>query len=303
MTIKALIDHKRFLFFGGKGGVGKTTMASSTAVWLADKGYDTLIIATDPTVSLSTIFEQEIGETEATRINEVKNLCGLNINPKKASGLFQTRLNDMVDQITGLFGKEIMNTPCVEEMAAFDQFVKYLDIGEKDVVVFDTAPTGHTLRELAMPFNWANYISNQIKSRNELRELLSIKDDENVLTALKIEQQKYENAMKTLADKRETLFTLVMLAENLPIEETARAVVNLNQLKIKVQALIVNELIPIDVLEGNWFLEKRRSMQDKYLGIINKKFKSIPKKEVPLFETDITGIENIRKIGKILYEN
>lgn len=302
MTIlKALINNKRFLFFGGKGGVGKTTMASSTAVWMADRGYDTLIIATDPTVSLSAIFEQEIGETEVTRIKEVKNLCGLNINPKKASGLFQTRLNDMIDQITGLFGKEIMNTPCAEEMAAFDQFVKYLDTKEKDVVVFDTAPTGHTLRELAMPFNWANYISNLIKSRNELREVLGIKDEENVLHALKMEQQKYENAMKILADKRETLFTLVMLAENLPIEETARAVENLGQLRIIVQALIINELIPIDVLKGNWFLEKRRSTQDRYLGIINKKFEGIPKKEVPLFETDITGMENIRKIGKILY--
>lgn len=92
-----------------------------------------------------------------------------------------------------------------------------------------------------------------------------------------------------------------MLAENLPIEETARAIENLSQLNIKVQALVINEIIPKEVLEGNWFLEKRRSTQDKYLGIIDKRFNGLHKKEVPLFETDITGIDNMRKIGKILY--
>ncbi|SNQ61927.1 ArsA family ATPase [Candidatus Methanoperedens nitratireducens] len=301
MTMRDLINNKKFLFFGGKGGVGKTTMASSTAVWLADHGYDTLIVATDPTVSLSAIFEQEIGETEVTKIKEIKNLCGLNINPKKASGVFQARLNEVVEQITGMFGKEVMNTPCAEEMAAFDQFVKYLNADENDVVVFDTAPTGHTLRELAMPFDWANYISNQLKNRSELSKVLGIKGEGNTMESLKNEQKKYETAIKTLADTQSTLFSLVLLAENLPIEETARAIENLSQLNIKVQALVINEIIPKEVLEGNWFLEKRRSTQDKYLGIIDKRFNGLHKKEVPLFETDITGIDNMRKIGKILY--
>ncbi|KPQ44926.1 MAG: putative arsenical pump-driving ATPase [Candidatus Methanoperedens nitroreducens] len=301
MTMQDLINNKKFLFFGGKGGVGKTTMASSTAVWLADQGYDTLVVATDPTVSLSAIFEQQIGETEVTRIKEVKNLCGLNINPKKASGVFQARLNHMVDELTGMFGKEVMSTPCAEEMAAFDQFVSYLNSDEHDIIVFDTAPTGHTLRELSMPFDWANYISRQLQNRLVLGKLLNIKVGGDTLDNLNIEQKRYENAIKILADTKTTLFTLVLLAENLPIEETARAIENLSQLKINVPALIINEIIPTEVLKGNWFLEKRRSTQDRYLDIIGKRFKDLYKKEVPLFETDITGIENMRKIGKILY--
>ncbi|HEY9756204.1 MAG TPA: ArsA-related P-loop ATPase, partial [Oculatellaceae cyanobacterium] len=85
-NIKTMIQNRKFLFFGGKGGVGKTTMAAATATWLADQGYNTLIVATDPTVSLSATYEQKIGETETTKITKIDNLCGLNINPKKATG-------------------------------------------------------------------------------------------------------------------------------------------------------------------------------------------------------------------------
>jgi hypothetical protein len=95
--MRELVESKKFLFFGGKGGVGKTTMAAATATWLADQGFNTLIVATDPTISLSAIYEQEISETEVTCIGKEKNLCGLNINPKKAMGVFQSRMNNMME--------------------------------------------------------------------------------------------------------------------------------------------------------------------------------------------------------------
>ena len=88
-NLREMVENRKFLFFGGKGGVGKTTMAAATAIWLADEGYNTLIVATDPTVSLSATYEQKIGETEITKIDKVENLCGLNINPKKATGFFK----------------------------------------------------------------------------------------------------------------------------------------------------------------------------------------------------------------------
>ena len=125
-NLKELVKGRKFVFFGGKGGVGKTTMAAATAIWLADNGKDTLIVATDPTVSLSAIYEQKIGETDVTKIDTVKNLCGLNINPKKATGVFQGRLEGMMQNVTSLFGSEVTSTPCAEEMAAFDQFVSFL---------------------------------------------------------------------------------------------------------------------------------------------------------------------------------
>jgi len=300
--MKKLIENRKFLFFGGKGGVGKTTMAAATATWLADNGYKTLIIATDPTVSLSATYEQKIGETEITKIETVKNLCGLNINPKKATGVFQQRLEGMMQGFEGLFGKEAISTPCAEEMAAFDQFVTYLGDTEHDRVVFDTAPTGKTLRELSMPFDWSAYMTSQIKNRKELATALGVVNDEKTLERLKKEKLRYDQAVKGLSDEHISAFNLVLLPERLPIEETARAIDDLTNFGIKVPALIVNEVIPIDVLNGNWFLEKRRATQEKYFQEIADRFNGIPRKEVPLFETDVYGIQNLRKVAKYIYE-
>jgi arsenite-transporting ATPase len=299
--LRNLVENKRFLFFGGKGGVGKTTMAAATALWLADQGYNTLIIATDPTISLSATFEQPISETEVTPIRCSCRLSGLNINPKKAMGVFQSRMTGMLEGFSSLFGSELLSTPCTEEIAAFDQFVSYMQDTEHDKLVFDTAPTGHTLRELSMPFDWSSYISNQIKHRRELSEALGFVYDEGMIEDLKQEKARYDNAVKGLADDEISAFTIVTLPEKLPIEESARAVEDLAKFGIKVPSMIVNEVIPRNVLEGNWFLEKRRGTQDRYLEEIDERFKGLIIREVPLLETDVYGIENLRKIGGHLY--
>ena len=295
------MESKRFLFFGGKGGVGKTTMAAATAVWLADRGYSTLIIATDPTISLSATFEQPISETVVTPIKCSCKLSGLNINPKKAMGLFQSRMTGMLDGFSSLFGSELLSTPCTEEIAAFDQFVSYMQDTEHDKLVFDTAPTGHTLRELSMPFDWSGYISNQIQHRRELSEALGFVYDESMLDDLKQDKARYDNAVKGLADETVSAFTIVTLPEKLPIEESARAVEDLAKFGIKVPSMVVNEVIPRKVLEGNWFLERRRATQERYLEEIEERFKDLIIREVPLLETDVFGVENLRKIGGHLY--
>ena len=297
-----MVENRKFLFFGGKGGVGKTTMAAATAIWLADQGYDTLIVATDPTISLSAIYEQKISETDVTRIEMVRNLCGLNINPRKATGVFQKRLEGMMQSFTSLFGNEAISTPCAEEMAAFDQFVSFLQDNQHDRVVFDTAPTGRTLRELSMPFDWSGYMANQIKNRKELSAALGLVDDEGMLDNLRKEKERYDQAVKSLSDEGLSAFNLVLLPEKLPIEETARAVHDLSGFGIRVQTLIVNEVIPPQVLKGNWFLERRRATQEKYLQEIGTRFNGMLRKDVPLFETDIYGVENLRKVASFLYE-
>jgi arsenite-transporting ATPase len=300
--LRSLVQSKKFLFFGGKGGVGKTTMAASTALWLADQGYNTLIVATDPTVSLSAIFEQKISATDITPIECSCRLSGLNINPKKAMGVFQSRMTGMMEGMSSLFGSELLSTPCTEEIAAFDQFVSFMQDSEHDKVVFDTAPTGHTLRELSMPFDWSGYISNQIQNRKELSEMLGFVYDESMIDDLKKEKLRYDNAIKGLADQSTSAFTLVLLPEKLPIEETARAFEDLGGFGIKVPALIINEVIPPEVLKGNWFLERRRATQERYLVEIQQRFANTIRKEVPLLETDAYGIGNLRKIGGYLYD-
>ncbi|MGI5961954.1 MAG: ArsA family ATPase [Methanomassiliicoccaceae archaeon] len=301
-NMRELVESKKFLFFGGKGGVGKTTMASATATWLADQGYKTLIVATDPTISLSAIYEQDISETEVVSIGDTGNLYGLNINPKKAMGVFQTRMNEMMEGFSTLFGSELLSTPCTEEIAAFDQFVSYMGDTEHDKVVFDTAPTGHTLRELSMPFDWSGYIANQIESRKEMSEALGFIYDENMIADLRKEKDRYDAAVKALSDAETSAFNLVLLPEKLPVDETERAADDLRTFGIHVRSVIINEVIPREVLQGNWFLERRRATQDKYLALIEEKFKDLIRAEVPLFESDIYGVDNLRKVGRELYE-
>jgi arsenite-transporting ATPase len=300
-TLREIVTNKKYLFFGGKGGVGKTTMAAATAIWLADQGYKTLIIATDPTVSLSVTFQQQISETEITPIRCGCGLSGININPKKAMGVFQSRMTGMLEGFSTLFGSELLSTPCTEEIAAFDQFVSYMQDTDHDKLVFDTAPTGHTLRELSMPFDWSTYLSNQMKHRRELSETLGFVYDEGMIDDLRKEKERYDNAVRGLADETVSAFNMVLLPEKLPIEETARAVEDLAKFGIKVPSLIINEVIPLEVLKGNWFLERRRGTQEMYMNEIAERFRGLVRKDVPLFESDVFGVESLRKIGGCLY--
>jgi arsenite-transporting ATPase len=299
--IMDLVRTRKFLFFGGKGGVGKTTMASSTAVWLADNGYDTLLVATDPTVSLSEALGQRIDEIAPTKIEGMENLHGLNIDPKKAPGVFQRRLEGMTKDVPSAFGKDAFSTPCAEEMAAFDQFVGYLQDKSYDRVVFDTAPTGHTLRELSMPFDWSSYMADQIENRKGFAGSLGWNDSDETLGILRQEKERYDSAVNTLSNGRISAFTLVLLPEKLPVEETARAIRDLSAFGIDVPSLIVNEIIPPESIEGNPFLRKRRNFQEKHIAEIEERFKDRAFRQVPLLEADICGLETLRQIGSHLY--
>lgn len=133
---------------------------------------------------------------ERTPIQHVPNLCGLNINPQDAKGVFQQRLTSMMGQMTGTFGNDVISTPCVEEMATFDQFVTFLQEPDADVIVFDTAPTGKTLRELAMPFDWAGFLQKQIQEGKELAKLMNMDDDS--FAGLERDRRRYEHALNVL---------------------------------------------------------------------------------------------------------
>lgn len=294
-----LKNGTRFLFFGGKGGVGKSTIAAATALWYAELGYRTTIISTDPTVSLSALFDQKISEHLRTPIERVPNLCGLNINPKDARGLYQARLSNMMGQMTGAFGNDVISTPCMEEMATFDQFVEQLNNPDSDIVVFDTAPTGKTLRELAMPFDWAGFLKNQIADGKELARLMDL--DEEAYADLERDKARFDGAMEILKDPDVTQFNLIQLPERLPIEETQSAMEGLGRLNIPVRRLIINQVIPKEMVRGNEFLINRSELQEKFLKEIKGRFDDKERQEVPQLVRDVSGLEGLREIGQILY--
>jgi arsenite-transporting ATPase len=289
----------KVLFFGGKGGVGKTSISTATAVWFADHGYSTTIVSTDPTVSLSAMFHQEIPGDNLVPIEQVSNLCGLNINPTDAKGVFQSRLNNLMGQMDGIMGGDVISTPCAEEMSTFDQFVGFLENPKSEVIVFDTAPTGKTLRELAMPFDWAGFMEKQIREGKELALLMKM--DESSFESLNRDKQRYENALRVLRDPVDTIFSLVLLPERLPVEETQSAISGLDKLSIPVQALVVNQTIQPQVIEGNRFLTARALLQSGYQAEIDRRFVSLERARLPLFDHDISSLSSLREVGGFLY--
>lgn len=291
--------HTKYFFYGGKGGVGKTTMSTSTAVWFADHGYKTTIVSTDPTVSLSAMFAQEIGGEVRTPIKQIPNLCGLNINPTDAKGVFQNRLNNTLGQMGSALGNDVVSTPCMEEMATFDQFVSFLEKPDSDVIVFDTAPTGKTLRELAMPFDWAGFLQKQIQEGQKFADLFP--GEMNSLEEIEKDKKRYDEAMAVLCNRDTTVFNLVLLPEHLPIEETQSAINGLDKMGIVVQSLIINQRILPEVIEGNRFLQARAKLQSRYIEEINNRFTGIIKAELPLLDHDVSEPESLREIGRLLY--
>ncbi|MGA2479254.1 MAG: TRC40/GET3/ArsA family transport-energizing ATPase [Spirochaetia bacterium] len=298
-TLLAPKGATRYIFFGGKGGVGKTTMATATAVWFADLGYKTTIVSTDPTVSLSVMFDRHIGGSDRTPVPLVPNLRGLNINPNDARGVFQARLNSVTGQMNQAFGDEMIATPCAEEMATFDQFVTFLDEPDAEVIVFDTAPTGKSLRELAMPFDWAGFLQKQIQDGKKMAELMRM-DDESFAN-LERDRLRYDHALSVLRDRAATIFSLVVIPEKLPIEETHSAIIGLSRLGIPVQGLVVNECILPEVIEGNRFLEARAEVQRKYLAQIETRFGNLTRVRLPLLNRDVSELDTLRTVGGLLY--
>ena len=289
----------RYVFFGGKGGVGKTTLATATAVWLADRGHRTTIVSTDPTVSLAAMFDQPISATIPAPIRQVQNLCGMNINPAEARGAFKGRLETVISQVSGSLGAEAAPSPCVDQIAAFDQFVTALDTPDADVVVFDTAPTGKTLRELAMPFDWASYLRRQVEEGRELARLLNL--DQDAMVDLERDKARYDHALSVLRDPASTMFTLALLPERLPIEETQSAIDGLDRLGIPVQALVTNQVILPEVVAGNAFLEARAAVQAGYLAEIDRRFEQFLRIRLQLLDRDVSDVATLRSLGAVLY--
>ncbi len=229
------------------------------------------------------------------------NLRGLNINPNDARGVFQSRLNSVTGQMNETFGNDMVSTPCAEEMATFDQFVTFLEEPDADVIVFDTAPTGKSLRELAMPFDWAGFLQKQVQDSKKLAELMHM--DEESFAGLERDKQRYDHALSVLRDKATTVFSLVLIPEKLPIEETHSAITGLARLGIPAQALIVNQCILPEVIEGNRFLASRAEVQGRYLRQIEARFGNLTKVRLPLLDQDISKLDTLRTVGGLLYRS
>ncbi|OGO17000.1 MAG: arsenic-transporting ATPase [Chloroflexi bacterium RBG_16_48_7] len=286
-------DTTRFLFFSGKGGVGKSTMSCATAVWLAGKGYKTLLVTTDPAPNLSDIFGQTIGH-KITPIDKIPNLWAIEINPDIASEEYRERaiapVRDILDEKQLHVIMEQMKSPCVEEVAAFDKFIEFMDDPQYDVVIFDTAPTGHTIRLLELPSGWTTEIS---------------KGGSTCIgpsSSLQGSKLKYEKAISYLQNRGKTSFIFVLKAENLSILETRRSRQELGALGIKINLLIINGLYPAEACTDAFF-KKKLAEQEHHQAVIEDEFNDIEKVRFPLMSSELNGFRLLEAAGRYLYED
>ncbi|MCY6483836.1 arsenical pump-driving ATPase [Clostridium aestuarii] len=286
------IELTKYLFFTGKGGVGKTSTACATAMTLADQGKKIMLVSTDPASNLQDVFNTELNN-KGVAIKEVPNLVVANFNPEDAA-------NEYKESVVGPYrGKlpeaviknmeEQLSGSCTVEIAAFNEFSNFITDEkiqkEFDYVIFDTAPTGHTLRMLQLPSAWSNFISESTHGASCLGQLAGLESRKEV----------YKNAVKALADKNMTTLILVSKPEVSPLKEAERASKELQDIGVKNQILVINGVLQIhDDILSTALYEK----QQKALDEIPKYLTNLVTFEIPLRPYNITGLENVRAFLK-----
>lgn len=285
----------KFIFFSGKGGVGKTSMACTTAIYNADKGLKTLIVTTDPASNLSDVFEQEIGH-KITKIHNVNNLYAMEIDPDKSTEEYKERLlapmRELFDEDMVKIADEQLSGPCTAEMASFDKFIDFMGENYYDKIIFDTAPTGHTIRLLELPVDWSKHIEEASKGSGQTCM--------GPVSMIQESKDKFDNAIDKLRDKKQTEFIFVMQPEATSLDETLRSSKELGDLGINTTKIIINGFIPREEANSPFF-EKRYKMQQQYFEKAREIFREIPIDTMELFHTELKGIERFRIIGDALY--
>lgn len=307
--------RRRLLFFGGKGGVGKTTCASAFAIWAAAQGRRTLIVSTDPAHSTADAFAIPIGPEER---EIMPNLWGLEIDPELEANRYIDQVKQNLKQVvTPTFFGEIERqvdiaqvSPGAEEAALFDRLVTIIDEAQQryDLVIFDTAPTGHTLRLLSLPELMSAWIDGMIKRREKVHTLNQMwktgdgppedASEDPVYRILAERRRKFAVARRVLLEPASTGFVFVMIPEKLPILETEKAVQVLERYKIPISGLVVNRVLP-EAPEGA-FLQRRKEQELEYLAEIQRKFGRYERSYVPMLDHDVRGVETLRRIASFL---
>ncbi len=308
----------KYAFFGGKGGVGKTVLAGATALWFANQGKRTLLVSTNPIHSLSSLLDQDVFGVH-TPVRDTPNLTAYEIDTRdtierskqeirEKIGWFlkyadiKTKADEFVESAT-------MN-PAFEESAMFENMINLMFEDEYDIYVFDTAPTANARRLLGMSSVYSLWVNKMMKSREEatsLRELLSYsrkKQQKDPLMDYLIDfRQRMQNAKELLTDPELTAFFFITLPEALPIAVITRFIHWFKDFGIPVGGVIVNMLIDKESVKEDSpdFVKNRVAMQAEYMDEIEKTFNGSIRAIVPLFETEVCGVEMLKRTAKYVF--
>ncbi|MGJ5141974.1 arsenical pump-driving ATPase [Bradyrhizobium oligotrophicum] len=290
LRLRALNAPTPFLFFTGKGGVGKTSLACATAISLADRGLRVLLVSTDPASNLDEMLEVELTDSPVPVPNAAR-LFAMNIDPEAAAESYRSRVLEQLeptvtDQERSTI-REQLSGACTTEIAAFDEFVGLLD-GDRagyDHIIFDTAPTGHTLRLLSLPKAWTGFLKDNDRGASCL----------GPHSGLKMQEDRFRQALQALGDPRRTTVVLVTRADRSAIREAARTSSELDALNLSNQTLVVNGRFhatdPADAVASA--LERD---QDEALASMPDSLRKLPRDDVPLVGFDIVGLAALRAV-------
>lgn len=279
----------QYIFFTGKGGVGKTSTACATAVALADAGKKVLLISTDPASNLQDVFETEFSN-EPTALKEISNLLVVNLDPIQAAEIYKESViapfRGQLPQVVIESMEEQLSGSCTVEIAAFNEFSNFLadkkTQNDYDHIIFDTAPTGHTLRMLQLPSAWSNFISENTEGASCLGQLSGLEDNKAI----------YKEAMETLSDASLTTLMLVTRPEESPLREAERAATELSELGVHNQKMIVNGILenPSDDISKALYMKQQEALKTKLIAI-----EALETFRIPLKGYNIMGIQNLRR--------
>ncbi len=316
---KYVHDHPslRYIFFGGKGGVGKTVMAGATALWLAGQGRRVILASTNPVHSLSGLLGQDVFG-KPTLVQGAPNLWAYEIDTKDTIERSKQEIREKIQWFLKFadistraedFVESATMNPAFEESAMFENMVDLMFKNEYDIYVFDTAPTANARRLLGMSKVYSLWVNKMLKSREEartLRELLSFtkkKEADPLMDYLVSFRDRMGQARKLLTDDQLTAFFFVTLAEALPIAVITRFIGWFHDFGIPVGGVIVNMLIDraqVDETSPD-FVRNRVEMQSRYMEEIRHKFDGMVRATLPLYETEVRGVDMLRRMGEALF--
>ena len=316
----------QYVLYGGKGGVGKTTCAAATAHRLARGGHETLVVSTDPAHSLSDSFDAPVS-SEPTEVSD--GLWAVEVDPEEAMEEYRETVeevpkklasgigaglgldsDDVSEGMGGLFD-DAMDAPGSNEAAAMYKFMEYMESDRWDYVVFDTAPTGHTLKLLQLPEVMDSMVGRLFRIRSQIQGVFgSFKgvlgggdeeegDGESGKDKLETLKERIERVREKLVDPEQTEFRVVLIPESMAVLETERLLERLSRFDIPVETVVVNKVME-DVNEDCEFCRDRWAVQKRNLEEAEEEFQEMEIVRLPLMREEVQGIEALERVGERL---
>jgi arsenite-transporting ATPase len=322
MSLRTVFESqpdRRYIMFGGKGGLGKTTLSATSAFWLASQGKRVLLFSVDPQASLSDIFQRDIFGKGPVPIME--NLWAQEVDADRRIKDYQEEIRKKILDMYGFdkVPEEIDNyiaaasaEPAMEESAIFDAVVDIIVQGDYDYYIYDLVPLGHALYYLSMAKVYDEWINKITKLRTDMRQYDEVAatmrreetvQEDQILTELTYIKERINASSQILTDRKRTAFFFVVVPEEMIILDTKKAAALFAKFDVPLAGYIVNRVLPPDLGAGNIppYLRNRIAMQQKYMDVIKESFGDDIRAYVPEMERDITGLPMIERLAQRLF--